>query len=142
VQLCDLSVNHETPRVTLVQNLQVLQEVDGSSPEYILRSSVKRLSKDKVRVLAYSDNQWVGSQNGLDKVDRLSDSVVGGDERDVVVATVMNKTGRSMIGSHVAARSGWVRVGMEECVTDVALEQWSAICGTDVQRVIRECHGL
>jgi hypothetical protein len=39
-------------------------------------------------------------------------------------------------------QSGWVRVGMEECVADIPFEQGSAICGTDVWRVVRECRGL
>jgi hypothetical protein len=54
----------------------------------------------------------------------------------------MNKTGRSMVRSCVAARGGWVRVGVKECVADAAFEQGSAICGTDVRRVVRECRGL
>jgi hypothetical protein len=60
--------------------------------EDVLRGSVKGLGKDKVRVLAYPNDQRVRGQNGLDEVNWLPDAIVGGDKRDVIVAAVLNKT--------------------------------------------------
>jgi hypothetical protein len=103
---------------------------------------MKGLGEDKVRVLSYPDDQRVWGQNGLDEVYRLLDTIVGGDEGDVDIATVMNKAGQSVIRSRMAARSGWMCIGMEKHMTDVSFEQRGAVCGTDVQGVIRKRRGF
>jgi hypothetical protein len=138
VQLRDLAVDHGTSSITFVQHFQVLQYVDGSLTEDILRGSVKGLGKDEVRVFAYPDDQRVRGQDSLDKIDGLSDAVVGGDEGDVIIASVLNETGRGLIGTCLMARSGWMCVGVKEGIADIALEQWSAIGGTDMWCIIRE----
>jgi hypothetical protein len=124
--------------MTLVQHLQVFQYVDGSLTEEVLRGGVKGLGKDEIRVLAYPNDQRVGGQDGLDEIDWLSDAVVGGDEGDVVVASVLNETGRRLIGTRLTARGGWMCIGVKEGIADVALEQWSAVGGTDMRCIIRE----
>jgi hypothetical protein len=100
---------------------------------------MKGLGKDEIRVLAYPNDQRVGGQDGLDEIDWLSDTVVGGDEGDVVVASVLDETGRRLIGTRLTARGRRMCVGVKEGVVDIALEQWSAVGGTDMRCIIREC---
>jgi hypothetical protein len=65
---------------------------------------VKGFGKDEIRVLAYPNDQWVGGQDSLDEIDWLSDAVVGGDEGDVIVASVLNETGQRLVGTRLTAR--------------------------------------
>jgi hypothetical protein len=124
------------------QDLQVLQDVNGSLTEDVFRGGMERLGKDKVRVLAQANDQQIGGEDSLDEIHLLPDSIVSGDKWDVLIALVMDKTGQGMVGSRAAVQSGWVRVGMEECVANIPFEQGSAVCGTDVRHVVRECRGL
>jgi hypothetical protein len=113
-QLCDLAIDHGVPCMALVQDLQVLQDIDGLLPKDILRSGVDGLGKDKVRVLVQADDQGVRGEDGLDKVHLMPDIVVGGDKWDVLVAPVVDETGWRLVGPRAAAQSSWVHVGVEE----------------------------
>jgi hypothetical protein len=101
---------------------------------------VEGLGKDKVSVSAYADDQWVGGKDGLDEIHLLPNVVVRGDEGDVLIASVVNETGRRLIGLRVAVQSGWVLVGMKEGITDVALVQRGAVRRAEMGRVIRLSH--
>jgi hypothetical protein len=68
------------PFVTLVEDPQVLHDVDRPSTEYVLRSGVERLGEDEVCVGAFADDQWIGSEDSLDKVHLTPNVVVRGDE--------------------------------------------------------------
>jgi hypothetical protein len=71
----------------------------------------------------YADDQRVGGEDSLDEVHLTPDVVVRGDEGDVLIASVMNETGRRLIGPRTTMWRGWVCVGVEEGVTDVPLVQ-------------------
>jgi hypothetical protein len=68
----------------------------------------------------------------------LSDTVIGGDEGDVIIASVLNETGQGLIGSCLMTQGGWMCVSVKEGVADIAFEQWSAIGGTDMRGIVRE----
>jgi hypothetical protein len=98
---------------------------------------VEGLSEDEVRVGAYADDQRVGGEDGLDEVHLSPHIVVRGDEGDILIASVVNETGQRLIGPRATAWRGWVCIGVEEGIADVAFVQWSAICGTEVWHVVR-----
>jgi hypothetical protein len=89
--------------MTLVQDLQVLHDVNGPSAEDVLRSGVEGLGEDEVCVGMYADDQWIGGEDGLHKVHLTPNIVEGGDKGHVLIASVMNKTGRKLV--HIMAQS-------------------------------------
>jgi hypothetical protein len=123
--------------MTLVQDLQVLHDIDGTGAEDVLRGGVKRLGEDEVRVDSDADDQWIGGEDSLNEVHLTADIVVRGDKGDVLIAAVVNETGRRLIGPRTTTWRGWVCVGMEKGVADVAFVQRSAVCGTEMRRVVR-----
>jgi hypothetical protein len=137
VQLRNLPVDHGALCVTLVENLQVLHDVDRASTEDVLGSGVERLGEDEVCVGAYADDQRVGGEDGLDEVHLAPNVVMCGDEGDILIASVVNETGQRLIGLRTMTWRGWVCVGVEEGVADVALVQQGAISGAEMQRVVR-----
>jgi hypothetical protein len=66
--------------MALIQNLQVLQDLNGSLTKDVLQGRMERLGKDEVRVLAQADDQWIGGEDGLDEVHLLPDSIVSSEE--------------------------------------------------------------
>jgi hypothetical protein len=101
---------------------------------------VERLGEDEVCVGAYADDQWVGGEDSLDKVHLTPNIVVCGDEGDVLIASVVNETGRRLIGPRATTWRGWVCIGMEEGIADIAFVQRGAVCGTEMRCVIRSSH--
>jgi hypothetical protein len=106
--------------VTFVQNLQILHDIDGPSTEDVLGSGVERLGEDEVGVGAYANDQWIGGEDSLDEVHLTPNIVVRGDERDVLIASVVNETGRGLIWPRTTTWRGWVCVSVEEGIADVA----------------------
>jgi hypothetical protein len=86
---------------------------------------------------AYADDQRVGGEDGLDEVHLTPNIVVSGDKGDVLITSVVNETGRRLIGPRTAAQSGWVHVGVKEGITDVALVQRGTVRCAEMGRVIR-----
>jgi hypothetical protein len=123
--------------VAFVQDFQVLHDVDGPSAKDVLGGGVERLGEDKVCVGAYADDQWIGGEDSLDEVHLTPNIVVRGDKRDVLIASVVNETGRRLIRPRTTTWRGWVCVGVEEGIADVAFVQRGAICGAEMRRVVR-----
>jgi hypothetical protein len=82
---------------------------------------VEGLGEDEVCVGAYADDQRIGGEDSLDEVHLTPNIVVRGDKGDVLIASVVNETGRRLIGPRTTVRSSWVCVGVKEGITDVAL---------------------
>jgi hypothetical protein len=137
MQLCDLLINHGAACVTLVQDFQVLHDVDRADAEDVLGSGVDRLGEDKVCVGADADDQWIGGEDGLDEVHLAPNVVMRGDEGDVLIAAVMNETGRRLIGPRATMWRGWVCVGVEEGIANIAFIQQGAVCGAEMRCVVR-----
>jgi hypothetical protein len=100
---------------------------------------MERLGEDEVRVGANANDQWIGGEDGLNKVHLTADVVVRGDEGDVLIATVVNKTGQRLIGLRAMTWRGWVCIGMEQGIANVAFIQRGAVCGAEMRRVVRSC---
>jgi hypothetical protein len=97
----DLAVDRSTLIVVFIQDFQVFQCVDRPLSEEVLRGGVKGLGVNEVRILTQSNDQRVRGQDSLDEADRLLNAFVGGDEGDVVVAVVPDKTWRWLVLSCV-----------------------------------------